>query len=161
MGLHLESGLIGFKFKRIDPLSGAKKIFENLKNSWLVVLRYAVLTSYIVWFFYGLVIELTGSLVVISDSQSARAFAWMQKLILSLGSLLILTALLDYAFQRRKWFKSVGMSYEDLKRENKDDEGDPYVRAARRAQHQELLRQDLVRRIRSSKVIVVERKAIS
>ena len=45
---------------------------------------------------------------------------------------------------------------EKLREEHRQSEGDPHVKAQRRAEHERLLRQDIVARVRRAKVIVVE-----
>jgi type III secretion protein U len=49
------------------------------------------------------------------------------------------------------------MSLDEARRELKDDEGDPMLRSQRKAMHESLLMQDMVQRVRRSKVLVVER----
>jgi flagellar biosynthesis protein FlhB len=158
-GLHLEPGLLGFKLERINPISGIKKIFGNVKNSWQVVLKFTVIAFTLSWFFNGILAEM-GTLFFVP---SARASGILSGHIISmtevLGSQLILFALLDYYIQKRKWFKNVGMTMQEMRQEHKDDEGDPHIKSLRKHRHRELLQQDLVKRIRAAKVIIVERAA--
>ena len=51
------------------------------------------------------------------------------------------------------------MSLEELREEYKQEEGDPYVRAARRHEHQMLALGELEKRVRNAKVIVVRRSS--
>lgn len=157
VGVSIEPGLLGFKLERVDPFGGTKKLFENLKRSWQVVLRLVIVIVVLSWFFTEILGELAGSMTLISASAPAIGFGWVKKLILYMAVCLLGLGLFDYYLQKRKWFQSVGMSFEDMRQEHKDDEGDPHIKAARKAQHQELLRQNLVKRIRSSRVIIVER----
>ena len=66
---------------------------------------------------------------------------------------------LDFLVKRKEYLKELSMSHDEIRRETKDEEGDPLVKTMRRLQHEELLQRDLVARVRRSKVIVVERDA--
>lgn len=65
---------------------------------------------------------------------------------------------LDYWVRRRAFMRSVSMSAEELKQELKQDEGDPALKSYRRSLHEALALQDLARRIRTTRVIIVERR---
>lgn len=157
VGLFLEPGLLALKLDKLNPASGFKKMFENFKNSWLVVLRFIIIASALSWFFYALLGKSEGVLYLPSYLAGKMLYGLVLELSALLGSLLIILAILDYYIQRRKWFKNVGMSLQDMRQENKDDEGDPLVKSLRKHQHRELLQQDLVRRIRAARVVIVER----
>lgn len=67
----------------------------------------------------------------------------------------------DVQRSRREYRQQLFMSDEELRREMREDEGDPWIRAARRGMHEELVMAELVRRIKRAKVIIVERAGTS
>lgn len=64
-------------------------------------------------------------------------------------------ALLDVVVTRRAWLGRLRMTREEVKREHKEAEGDPLVRAARHRAHQELLAQTAIANVRTATVVVV------
>jgi len=62
---------------------------------------------------------------------------------------------LDAAYQRHSYMKKLRMSRRDIRRELKDDEGDPYVKAQRRQTHQEWSQRNAAQAARSADVLVV------
>lgn len=161
VGLHLEPVLLMLKLDRVNPLAGTKKLVENVKRSWLVVLRFFIIFTFLAWFFYGLAAELEGLVFLPFSALAPFFYSRIMNLTATAGTLLLLLALLDYYLQRRKWFNNVGMSVQDMKQEHKEDEGDPHVKAMRKYQHRELLQQALIKRIRAARVVIVERAAQS
>lgn len=53
------------------------------------------------------------------------------------------------------------MSFEEVKEEFKESEGDPHLRAARKHEHQALAMAEIEKRVRSSKVLVIRRRVSS
>lgn len=68
--------------------------------------------------------------------------------------LALVIALADYAFQRRRTEKKLMMSRQDIKREFRDSEGDPQLRAARRKRQGELSRNRMLRDVATADVVV-------
>jgi type III secretion protein U len=50
------------------------------------------------------------------------------------------------------------MSFEEVKEEFKENEGDPHLRAARRHEHQMMTMAEIEKRVRSSKVLVIRKQ---
>ncbi|MCB0318766.1 MAG: EscU/YscU/HrcU family type III secretion system export apparatus switch protein, partial [Bdellovibrionales bacterium] len=63
----------------------------------------------------------------------------------------------EYWINKKKFIKEMSMSHTELKNEHKEDEGDPLLKFSRKALHQEILSQDLVQRVKNSKVVIVEK----
>ena len=62
---------------------------------------------------------------------------------------------LDYFVQHRKWKKGLMMSKDEVKREYKEQEGDPLIKGQRKALHQELANQAIVQETRLADAVVV------
>jgi flagellar biosynthesis protein FlhB len=74
------------------------------------------------------------------------------------GSLVIIAAV-SYGLVRWRFFRQLRMSLQELKDEYKEDEGDPHARAARKQEHRALLLAEVEKRVRSAKVVIVQRRA--
>jgi len=64
-------------------------------------------------------------------------------------------AALDYLVQHRKWKKGLMMSKDEVKREYKEQEGDPIIKSQRKALHQELAMQAIAQETRVADAVVV------
>ena len=60
----------------------------------------------------------------------------------------------DYALVRKKWFKDLKMTHDELKRDTKENDGDPLTRARRKSLHREFVRGS-VSRVREAAFVIV------
>ncbi len=60
----------------------------------------------------------------------------------------------DVLLERAKWLRRLRMSFDDVKRDHKQSEGDPLVRGRRRQQHRALVRGS-IQRVREAAVVIV------
>jgi type III secretion protein U len=102
----------------------------------------------------GAIIDLTHLAGRIEDvgvvaGRIAGSLAWKAALVgLGLGAL-------DLLVTRRAWLRRLRMTKEEVKREHKESECDPQVKAARDRAYQELLAQAAVGNLRQASVVVV------
>jgi flagellar biosynthesis protein FlhB len=71
--------------------------------------------------------------------------------------LLFLFGIIDWARERRQHLKRLGMTFDEVKREIREEEGDFYLRSQRRSLHEQLIHEEIVNRVKRSRFIVVER----
>jgi flagellar biosynthesis protein FlhB len=62
---------------------------------------------------------------------------------------------IDFFFVRRAWMAQLRMSKDEVKREHKENDGDPQLKAARERAHHELLAQATVGNVKQASVVVV------
>ena len=144
------------RLDRLDPLEGAKRLFSGARV--FAVVRAFVGAGAIGWLAYHDLRErvidlsrLAGRLawtgVVVADV--ARRFLWHAAAVgLALG-------LADALLTRRSWLRRLRMSKEEVRRDHKEAEGDPHLRAARHRAYQELIAQATIASVRSASVVVV------
>jgi flagellar biosynthetic protein FlhB len=63
-------------------------------------------------------------------------------------------AVADYALARRRWLRGLRMSFDELKRDAKENDGDPHARARRKSAHRTMVR-GAVGRTREASFVVV------
>src|SRR6185295_10003714 len=73
-----------------------------------------------------------------------------KELVVFLTTLLLVLGVLDYFKKRRAFYRELGMSLDEVRREHREEEGDPLIRSIRRSMQQALVYQDLVERVRKS-----------
>lgn len=148
------------KLERLDPIRGLKeKLFSS--TAWADLAK-SILKLAIVAFTCWIVIRnvapkifaaRSGGLDAIVDETGSAAFrigAWC-------GGCILVLAVADFALQRYRFRKVNGMSRSELKREIKDEMGDPIVRQRRdraRAEMQAELAAAMMKRERPDVVVV-------
>ena len=140
-GLMLSGAQLNPKLSNINPGAGFKRIIskDGLVNMVKAIAKMSVI-SVVVWMTMSArlaeIVSL-GQLPV--PLASARLAALGFDVALRAGLVLFILALADYAWQRRKWTKSLMMSQEDVRQENRETEGDPQIKAAIRRRQQQLM----------------------
>jgi type III secretion protein U len=144
------------RLSRLDIVAGVGNLFSGARL--FAVARAFAAASVIAWLAYRDlrdhvvdVARLAGrpswAPVVVGDV--AVRFLWHAALV---GLVL---AVADALVMRRSWLARSRMSKEEVRRDHRDAEGDPMMRAARRRAYQELLTQATIASVRSATVVVV------
>jgi type III secretion protein U len=141
---------------RLNPATGAKALVSGARL--FAVVRALAAAGAVGWLAYRDLADrivdiarVTGrpawTVAVLADV--AGRFAWHAAILgLAIG-------LADFFVTRRAWLGRLKMTKEEVKREHKEAEGDPMVRAARHRAYQELLAQVAIGNVRTASVVVV------
>jgi flagellar biosynthesis protein FlhB len=141
---------------RLNPLLGLKSSF-----SWqrLVGVARALFAASLVGYFA--VRQLRSHAAELASSVgNARAAALLaasvaSKLSWFAAALGIALGLLDLLLSRRAWLQRQRMSKDEVKREHRESEGDPALKAARRRAHQEALTGATLGALKTASVVIV------
>jgi flagellar biosynthetic protein FlhB len=76
-------------------------------------------------------------------------------LLFKVGGAFLLLGAADFALQKKIFMKGLMMSKDEVKREYKEQEGDPHVKGHRKALHRALLRENATKRVPQANVVVV------
>jgi flagellar biosynthesis protein FlhB len=142
-----QGGIISFKtlihFDKLNPISGVKRLFSmqsivSLGRSLAKVSLVGLLT----W--RGLQ-DTASKLPQIDGSTDPHAMAaFIGQAMLDIGvaaaEVLMVLAVIDYAYQRWEFAKSARMSLQDVKQEHKQQDGDPMIKAQIRAKQRQMAR---------------------
>lgn len=155
-GLALRLGTLMPDFSRISPLTGVARLFganhgiDAIKS----ILKIGVL-SLALW------LTLSGQIRFLPDILTENPGAVPASLttgIIAIAEALILVqaliTALDVAWSRINFARSVRMSREDIKQETKDSEGNPQIKAKRRAIRNARARRNLKKAMSSATVVV-------
>lgn len=145
------------KLENISPSKWFKKVFslkngvELLKNTLKVAIIgyfvYYVLQSYMSSFFKIQTTSIAILWAIICDA--------IRDLLLYTSIAFCIISALDYLFQRWQYTKKHLMSKDEIKREYKEMEGDPYIKSKRKQLYKEMLAQNSINNVRKAKVLVV------
>jgi len=146
------------RLERLDPLAGLKRLFSwptlaELGRSLLVAaLLLAVLVAG-VWSLLPSVLRLPR----LDGPAAGLVLLRPEALRIWTHSLLLATAVgvVDLLLARRRHRRSLRMSRDEVRREHREQEGDPRHRAHRRAAHRQLLLAGRARGVKAASVVVV------
>jgi len=142
-GLHFHPESLGPKWDKINPASNWSKIFsqEGLIRGGAAILKVCLVGAAAWWVLgdRGEEIALLGSGAL--GQAVSQSWGLSLELMLTTAGLLFAIGLADYGWQWYRTEKMLRMSREELKRERKDDEGDPQIQLRRRQRARELASQ--------------------
>lgn len=143
-------------FKRLNPVSGLKRIFSSRGLIELVkAIAKAVIiggvAAGIIWSHKQDVLDLIGMSLDTSLISMSKLIGLTFMLIV--GAMLLIV-LIDVPFQIWNHARQLRMSREDLRKESKEDEGDPQVKARIRSMQREMARRRMMAEVPKADVVV-------
>ena len=148
---------IEFKGAKLNPVTGIKGRFFS-KQMWFELgknlLKVLLLGTIAALAIRSLLPDLIGlaNLPVVPGWRAAVTM--MIELLLRMLAVMAVLAVIDLWFQKRRHADSIKMTKEELKREHKDSEGDPKVKARIRSMMLEQLRRAMMENVKSADVVV-------
>ena len=128
------------RWERVDPLAGLRRLLSpsQLAGAALGVLKAAALVA-LAWTWLRAAAPGLAELPRASPAALLRAVPHLFDLALRLASTTLAFGLGDAALARWRHLRSLRMTRDEVRREHKDDEGDPAHRAEHRRRHRALL----------------------
>jgi type III secretion protein U len=146
------------RLERLDPTAGLKRLFTlrtaiELVRGGLVA---ALLAGVLIAGAWSLlpsalrlpVVDPPGAGLMLLRPEALRVWSRVLLLAMAIG-------LVDLVLARRRHRRSLRMSREEVRREHREQEGDPRHRAHRRAAHRQLLASGRARGVKAASVVVV------
>jgi flagellar biosynthesis protein FlhB len=143
-------------FARVDPFNGLKGLFtlERLFS----LLRSLLASLAVGWLGWGVLRDHLSDLAnTAGRGEAVATTAWLLGRRLLWGAAVVGLVLggVDYLFVRRAWLARHRMTKDEVKREHRESEGDPEVKAARRRAHQEALAGSMIAAVKDATVLIV------
>ena len=151
------AGNAGFKGSRINPLSGLKRIFgwQGVIELGKGLAKLALLGG-IAWYWgKGRVPQLLALGTLPLEAQLGAALDAVTSLVGALLIGLLVIAAIDYPLQRFQRDKRLKMSLQDMKEENKQSEGSPEMKSARRQRQRDLARGGVAKAMKEAQFVIV------
>lgn len=155
-GLVFAPKVLGFNFGRMNPIQGIGRMFSvhGLAEMIKAILKSVLVggvAALVLWFnidhLFDLMVEPLE--IGMADFSDTVAFASLM-IVLSLG----LLAIIDVPFQLWQYHKKLRMTKEEVKRESKEQEGDPMVKGRIRALQREMARRRMMTEVPKADVVV-------
>ena len=155
-GFILSAGAIRFDSSRLNPLKGLGRLVDKTALTRLLI-SLAKLTILAVVSYQVIMNKVP--LLLSMDGQggaviAGRAVSAIFELGVSIAILLAAVALADWIIQRRRATGSLRMTRDEVKREYREQEGDPLVRAQRRQRARRLAFAQMMQAVATADVVV-------
>lgn len=144
------------KMERLDPVGNLKKIIsvKQMLDLAKKLFETVVLAALIFWLAHDAIGALLTNLHA-PPAETATAGARLLLTMFGTAALFwVAVSALDYGIQYFTFMRDQRMSFDDLKRENKDAEGDPHVRAHRRALQNEMAQKAAPRSMKGARALI-------
>jgi flagellar biosynthesis protein FlhB len=146
------------ELKRLQPMGFANRVREGVIDAALGSARGAVIIALMV----PLLISYLWSAAELFRAPGYWIVPGVARYLLSavergVGALVVIGGC-AYGLAWRRFIRQNRMSFEEVKEEYKESEGDPHLRAARRHEHQAMAMAEIEKRVRSAKVLVIRKR---
>jgi len=141
---------------KINPVQGIQRLFSRKALETLIkdILKIVIVG----WIGYSSVKGMFGDILKISGADIAHIFSFTGLAVFKISMKILIgysiLAILDYAFQRWEYEKSMMMTRQELKEELKQMEGDPLLRARVRSVQRELARRRMMEEVPKAEVVI-------
>jgi len=144
------------KFSRINPVSGFARLFSirgvtELGKALLKAGLIGGVAALVLWRAKDSMLQLAGQPF---ETALASAGTLVMMSVLSIAAVMSAIAAVDVPLQLWQYARGLRMTREDVKRETKETEGDPHVKAAVRAQQRAAARKRMMAEIPKADVVV-------
>ncbi len=143
-------------FKKINPFTGAQRLLSKqvLVNLGKQLLKLGAVLLIV----YTSIAGNLNSLLAIGQMPASQLIGFVGDLSFSItwkfGFLLVIVALLDYAYERWQYEESLKMSKQEVKDEYRQSEGNPEVRGAVKRRQREFARRRMMAAVPKATVVV-------
>ncbi len=155
-GINISGQAIAFKWEKLDPIKGVKRIFawRGLIELLKALLKFILIGLVAIIYLYNQAGEYLG----LSDEPVKQGVAHTAELLvmafLVIGSTMTLIALVDVPFQLWDHKQQLKMTFQEVKDENKDTEGNPEVRGRVRKMQRDIAQQRMMAEVPKADVII-------
>jgi flagellar biosynthesis protein FlhB len=146
------------KLEKLNPLKGFQNVFfkprtylELLKTLIKFTVIFAVAYMAFTGSLRDVIATVRGDLLTAGRLASSLMFS----LLFKAGLIFIVLGAGDFLLQKRMHLKELKMSKYEVQKEYKEDEGDPHIKHLRKQLHEELLANDVTRKVPMADVVVV------
>ena len=155
-GLMLTGKPLVPKFSKLNPISGIKRLFDARAMMRLVMsLGKVVIIATVATIMIMAEIDAIAALPTMTIAAATTAAANMTfMLAIKLAALLVILALLDFAFQKYQHTKDMRMTKQEVRQELKDMDGDPLMKQRRARVARQLAMQRMAQQVPNADVVI-------
>lgn len=144
------------KLSKISPLAGFKRLFSktSLVNFAKGIVKLLIVGAAVVWVIWPKWQDL--GLLTTLDVAKLSPYSWelITSMLGTAVAVLTVLAIADWLYQRHEWMERQKMSFQELKEEYKQLEGDPMIKAKIRQLRQQRARKRMMQNVPQASVII-------
>jgi flagellar biosynthetic protein FlhB len=155
--------ILELNFDRINPINGIQKlismksIFETIKG----IFKFVVILSIVYAFLKDDIVRYNGFMHLELYQSFVYGKTVLMKLVFAILMGLGVVALLDFAYQKISYQKRIRQTKDELKRESKEQDGNPEIKQRIRQIQREMARKRMMKDVKTADVIVTNPTHIS
>jgi flagellar biosynthetic protein FlhB len=142
--------------KKINPLSGAARLFSS--RAAVELLKALIKIGMVSYLTYTIISNRYDEIIHTIDMDINQSMSTLGSIAYEIGIktsiVLLIIAVLDYAWQRYTHEKSLRMTKQEIKEEYKQSEGDPHVKARIRQKQRELAQGRMMQMVPNADVVI-------
>ena len=143
-------------FERINPLSGAKRLFSM--RIVVEALKSAIKLAVVAWLLYRTYVDAFPRFLSLAGADLPGAIGQFVStafsMAMTVGGAFLILAMLDYGYQRWEFLRSARMTKQEVKEEYKQSEGSPEIRAAIRRRQKRMAMSRMMQNVPKADVVV-------
>lgn len=144
------------KFEKLNPIEGFKNMFKM--QTFVELLKNIVKLGLVFYIAYSTISKSLSDVLLSSHIDVVDSVTLTGEIVYSffikISVVFFAIALVDMGFQRWNHQKNMRMSKEEIKREYKEDEGDPHIKHERRRLHREMVFGDARKNVKKADAVV-------
>ncbi|MDR1571937.1 MAG: flagellar biosynthesis protein FlhB [Clostridiales Family XIII bacterium] len=148
--------LLKFKFNRINPIEGIKRLFSV--RSLVELVKSVIKIAVVMWLVYSTIMGLLEVAPDLLNTQMDIGLAFMldeiMKMVYIVCLIFVGVAALDFFYQRYDYERKLRMSKQEVKDEFKQMEGDPMIKGKRREKQREISMNRMMQQVPQADVVV-------
>lgn len=156
----LQGGLVfkpvQFEIKKVNPLAGFKNIYSlnGVTEAFKSLIKFAV-GVFLIYHFIKKTLEIFPSLMTLGMMELVKVAGGLILRAFIYGFFFYLAlAVIDYFMQKKKFERSLKMSKQEIKEENKEIEGNPLIKSRIRSLQREMARRRMMDEVPKATVII-------
>ncbi len=155
-GVTFSPQAMSFKWDKLNPVTGVGRVFsrKGLVELIKALAKFILIGATAVLFLYTQIdvyLGLSNEPLVQALSHTANLLIWA---FLAVASVLVFIALIDVPFQIYDYTQQLKMTFQEIKDENKDTEGNPDVRGRVKRVQQEMAQRRMMAEVPKADVII-------
>lgn len=147
---------IKFDLKKLNPISGIKRIFskKSLLEVFKLIIKFLIIVLFLVLDFSNKIISSNNLILFDINYSISLMFNELFSYMIKISFMLFVLSFVDYYFQKKFYIKDMKMTKQELKDEYKQLEGDPFIKGKIKEKQYEITANKLLSSTKDATVIV-------
>ena len=147
---------VGLKIEKLNPMTGLKNLFS--KRSAVEILKSILKITLLVYIVYSLLMKELPEILSLPQKDSRVIVEYVGRTCFSLtmkvGFFFLFIAGLDFLYQKWQYKKDLMMTFQEVKEEGKERDGNPQIKGRIRSLQREMARRRMIEDVKTADVIV-------